>query len=180
MPISLITGFFYNFFDFRQLPLRCFFAYYLLKVHLQFYLYHSWKKNSQNSRNKGFSFYFWLISVPLTNGSGRPKKRSGTLLESNFSCFFQDWGLRRHRRFMIRWTSMNCSNFIIATTSLLLPSLPPLAKYMPIKARHCGWLPVRSKSALLCLRELYSLMEKNCSHNPLIMRYYLWIAFFIS
>ncbi len=73
----------------KKLIFNTFFsAYYFLKVHLR----HFWKiksqKEPQNSRNKGFSYYFCMMiegsgsgagsgsgSIPLTSrsGSGRPK-----------------------------------------------------------------------------------------------------------
>jgi hypothetical protein len=61
-------------------------AYYFLKVHLHHFSKIKIQKESQNRRNKGFSYYFCMIiegsgsragsgSIPLTNGygSGRPK-----------------------------------------------------------------------------------------------------------
>jgi hypothetical protein len=58
-------------------------AYYFLKVHLHHFSKIKSQKESQNSRNQGFSYYFSMIegsgsgsgSIPLTSrsGSGRPK-----------------------------------------------------------------------------------------------------------
>ncbi len=57
-------------------------AYYFLKVHLHYFSKIKSQKESQNSRNQGFSYYFCMMiegsgSIPLTNGSGpgsgRPK-----------------------------------------------------------------------------------------------------------
>ncbi len=55
-------------------------AYYFLKVHLHLVSKIKSQKESQNSRNQGFSYYFCMMiegsrSIPLTNGSGsrRPK-----------------------------------------------------------------------------------------------------------
>ncbi len=57
-------------------------AYYFLKVHLHHFSKIKSQKESQNSRNQGFSYYFCMMieesgsgSIPLTNGSGsgRPK-----------------------------------------------------------------------------------------------------------
>ncbi len=77
---------------FRHWPSRCqqktnlkksFSAYYFLKVHLQHFSNIKSQKESQNSRNQGFSYYFCMMiegsgsgSIPLTNGSGPggPKK----------------------------------------------------------------------------------------------------------
>jgi hypothetical protein len=56
-------------------------AYYFLKVHLHHFSKIKSQKESQNTRNQGFSYYFCMIkgsgsgSIPLTSesGSGRPK-----------------------------------------------------------------------------------------------------------
>ncbi len=57
-------------------------AYYFLKVHLQNFSKIKSQKESQNSRNQSFSYYFCMVAegsgsgaIPLTNGtgSGRPK-----------------------------------------------------------------------------------------------------------
>ena len=55
--------------------------YYFLKVHLHHFSKIKSQKESQNSRNQGFSYYFCMMiegsgSIPQTNwsGSGRPKK----------------------------------------------------------------------------------------------------------
>jgi hypothetical protein len=53
-------------------------AYYFLKLHLHNFSKLKSQKESQNSRNQGFSYYFCMGvegSIPLTNGSGseRPK-----------------------------------------------------------------------------------------------------------
>jgi hypothetical protein len=57
-------------------------AYYFLKLHLHHFSQIKCQKGSQNSRNKGFSYYFCMMtegsgsgSIPLTSGSGsgRPK-----------------------------------------------------------------------------------------------------------
>jgi hypothetical protein len=57
-------------------------AYYFLKVHLHQFSKIKSQKESQNSRNQGFSYYFCMMiegsgSIPLTSGSGsgswRPK-----------------------------------------------------------------------------------------------------------
>ncbi len=53
-------------------------AYYFLKVHLHHFPKIKSQKESQNSRNQGFSYYFCMMiegsgSIPLTSGSGRPK-----------------------------------------------------------------------------------------------------------
>ncbi len=62
--------------------LNIFSAYYCLKVHLHNLPKIKSQKESQNSRNQGFSYYFCMMtegsgsgSIPLTNssGSGRPK-----------------------------------------------------------------------------------------------------------
>ncbi len=81
---------------FRHWPSRCqqkpnsltqfFSACYFLKVHLHHFSKIKSQKESQNSRNQGFSYYFCVIiegsgsesgSIPLTSGSGsgswRPK-----------------------------------------------------------------------------------------------------------
>ncbi len=77
---------------FRHWPSRCqlknnfclniFSAYYCLKVHLHNFPKIKSQKESQNSRNHGFSYYFCMMtegsgsgSIPLTwgSGSGRPK-----------------------------------------------------------------------------------------------------------
>jgi hypothetical protein len=70
-------------------------AYYFLKVHFHHFSKIKSQKESQNSRNQGFSYYFCMMvegsgsrkgsgSIPLTSGSGsgRPKtcgSGSGTL-----------------------------------------------------------------------------------------------------
>jgi|LakMenE01Jun11ns_1017448.scaffolds.fasta_scaffold9313103_2 hypothetical protein len=60
-------------------------AYYFLKVHLHHFSKIKSQKESQNSRNKGFSYYFCIMiegsgagagSISLTSGSG---SGSGTL-----------------------------------------------------------------------------------------------------
>ncbi len=59
-------------------------TYYFLKIHLHHFSKIKSQKESQNSRNQGFSYYFCMIiegsgsgsgSIPLTSGSrsGRPK-----------------------------------------------------------------------------------------------------------
>ncbi len=59
-------------------------AYYFLKVHLHHFSKIKSQKESQNIRNQGLSYYFWMMmegsgsgSIPLTSGSGsgswRPK-----------------------------------------------------------------------------------------------------------
>ena len=57
-------------------------AYYFLKVHLHHFSKIKCKNESQNRRNQGFSYYFYMMiegsesgSIPLTSGSGsgRPK-----------------------------------------------------------------------------------------------------------
>jgi hypothetical protein len=57
--------------------LNIFSAYYHLKVHLHNFLKIKSQKESQNSMNQGFSYYFCMMtegfgsgSIPLTNGSG--------------------------------------------------------------------------------------------------------------
>jgi hypothetical protein len=55
-----------------------FFAYYFVKLHLHHFSNIYSHKESQNSRNQGFSYYFCLMiegsgSGPHTNGSGWPK-----------------------------------------------------------------------------------------------------------
>ncbi len=71
-------------------------AYYFLKVHLHHFSKIKSQKESQNSRNQGFSYNFCIMiegsgSIPLTSGSGsgRPKNMwirirvgSGTLVSS--------------------------------------------------------------------------------------------------
>jgi hypothetical protein len=58
-------------------------AYYFLKVHLHHFSKIKSQKESQNSGNQGFSYFFCMVvegsgsgSIPLTNGSGSgmPKK----------------------------------------------------------------------------------------------------------
>ncbi len=58
--------------------LKFFSAYYFSKVHLHHFSKIKSQKESQNSRNQGFSYYFCMMiegsgSIPLTNGSRRPK-----------------------------------------------------------------------------------------------------------
>jgi hypothetical protein len=59
-------------------------AYYFLKVHLHNFSKIKSQKESQNSRNQGFSYYFCMIivgsgsrsrSIPLTSGSGSGSRR---------------------------------------------------------------------------------------------------------
>ncbi len=53
-------------------------AYYFLKIHLYLFSKIKSPKESQNSRNQGFSYYFaWSGSgsIPLTNGSGSGSRR---------------------------------------------------------------------------------------------------------
>jgi hypothetical protein len=65
---------------------KIFSAYYFLKLHLHHFAKIKSQKESQNSRNQGFSYYFCMMiegsgsragsgSIPLTSGSGsgRPK-----------------------------------------------------------------------------------------------------------
>jgi hypothetical protein len=57
---------------------KSFSAYYFLKVHFHHFSKTKSPKKSQNSRNQGFPYYFYLMvegsgSIPLTNGSGWPK-----------------------------------------------------------------------------------------------------------
>ncbi len=83
--------------------LNIFSAYYCLKTHFHNFPKIKSQKESQNSRNQGFSYYFCLMtegsgsgSIPLTNGSG-----SGTLPKkfNNFFCsciffFFNFWSYK--------------------------------------------------------------------------------------
>ncbi len=78
---------------FRHRPSRCqqetnlktkFSAYYFLKVHLHHFSKIESQKESQNSRNPGFSYYFSMMiagsgSISLTNGSGARSKRPTTI-----------------------------------------------------------------------------------------------------
>ncbi len=59
-------------------------TYFFLKLHLHHFSKIKSQKESQNSRNQGFSYYFCMIIegsgagsrsgyIPLTSGSGRPK-----------------------------------------------------------------------------------------------------------
>ncbi len=66
----------------NQIFKTIFSAFYFLKVHLHHFSKRKIKKESQNSRNRDFSYYFCMMiegsgagSIPLTNGSGsgRPK-----------------------------------------------------------------------------------------------------------
>jgi hypothetical protein len=68
----------------KQIVNTIFSAYYYLKVHLHHFSKIKSKKESQNKRNKGFSYDFCMmiegsgagsVSIPLTSGSvsGRPK-----------------------------------------------------------------------------------------------------------
>ncbi len=78
-------------------------AYYFLKLHLNHFSLIKSQKESQNSRNQGFSYYFYMMiegsgSIPLTSGSGRPKNMwirirntAGYSIEYS-SCWFQ-WSL---------------------------------------------------------------------------------------
>ncbi len=75
---------------FRLWPLRCqqknnflaiFSAYYFLKVHLHHFSKIKSLKESQNSRNQGFSYYFFMMiegsgSIPTTNGSGSGRAKN--------------------------------------------------------------------------------------------------------
>ncbi len=86
MPMTNGSGSCY----FHQWPSRCqqktnffeksFSAYYLLKVSLHHFSKIKSQRESHNSRNQGFPYYFCIMvegsgSIPLTNGSGsrRPK-----------------------------------------------------------------------------------------------------------
>ncbi len=53
----------------KQIFNTIFSAYYFLKVHLHHFSKIKSKKESQNRRNKGFSYYFCM----MIEGSGRPK-----------------------------------------------------------------------------------------------------------
>ncbi len=64
----------------KKLIKKIFFPLYFLKVHLHNFSKIKSQKESQNSRNQGFSYYFCMMiegsgsgSIPLTNGSGWPK-----------------------------------------------------------------------------------------------------------
>jgi hypothetical protein len=72
----------------KQFLLKHFSAYYCLKVHLHNFPKIKSQKESHNSRNQGFSYYFCMMtegsgsgagagSIPLTygSGSGRPKNK---------------------------------------------------------------------------------------------------------
>ncbi len=75
---------------FRHWPSRCqqklilfkiFSAYYFLKVHFHHFSKIKSQKELQNSRNQGFSYYFWMMiegsgSIPLTNGSRSERPRN--------------------------------------------------------------------------------------------------------
>ncbi len=59
----------------KQIFVKNVYAYYFLKVHLHNFSKIKSLKESQNSRNQDFSYYFWMMiegsgSIPLTNGSG--------------------------------------------------------------------------------------------------------------
>ncbi len=56
-------------------------AYYFLKLHLHHFSKIKSQKESQNSRNQGFSYYFCMMidgsgSIPLTSGSGFGKPKN--------------------------------------------------------------------------------------------------------
>ncbi len=85
--------------------LHNFSAYFFVKIHLHHISMIKSQKESQNSRNQGFSYYFCMVegsgSIPLTSGSGsgRPKtcgSGSATLFFLNPRCgFFFHPGSRR-------------------------------------------------------------------------------------
>ncbi len=70
----------------KQIFYFIFSAYYCLKIHLHLFSKIKCRKESQNSRNQGFSYYFCMMiegsrswagsgSMPLTNGSGSGSRR---------------------------------------------------------------------------------------------------------
>jgi hypothetical protein len=79
-------------------------AYYFLKLHLHHFSKINSQKESQNSRNQGFYYYFCMMiegsgseSIPLTNGSGS--------------------GFRRPKIMWIRWIRIrNTASFYTFTT----------------------------------------------------------------
>jgi hypothetical protein len=80
-------------------------AYYFLKVHLHHISKIKSGKESQNSMNQGFSYYFCMMiegseagsgSIPLTNGSGsgRPKNMWIRWIRiRNTACFYEKYFL---------------------------------------------------------------------------------------
>ncbi len=82
MPLTNGSGFGSGSCYFPVIFNTIFSAYYFLKVHLYHFSKIKSQKESQNSRNQGFSYYFCMMiegsgsgSIPLTSGSGseRPK-----------------------------------------------------------------------------------------------------------
>ncbi len=66
----------------KQIFYFIFSAYYFLKIHIHLFSKIKSQKESQNSRNQGFSYYFCIMiegsrsgSIPLTNGSGSGSRR---------------------------------------------------------------------------------------------------------
>ncbi len=105
MPLTNGSGSCY----YRHWPSRCqqkkkkknfntiFPAYYFLKVHLHHFSTIKSQKDSQNSRNQGFSYYFCMMiegsgsgSIPLTSGSGsgRPKNMWIRIRNAGIYSFF--------------------------------------------------------------------------------------------
>jgi hypothetical protein len=75
-------------------------AYYFLRLHLHHFSKIKSQKESQNSRNQGFSYYFCMMiegsgSIPLASGSGsgswRPKNMWIRIRISNTDCTISYW-----------------------------------------------------------------------------------------
>ncbi len=88
MPLTNGSGSCYFVIDLQDASKKLFSAYYFLKLRLHHFSKIKSQKESQNSRNQGFSYYFCMMiegsgsgskagsgSIPLTSGSGsgRPK-----------------------------------------------------------------------------------------------------------
>jgi hypothetical protein len=70
-------------------------AYYFLKVHLHLFSKIKSQKESQNSRNKSFSYYFCMMiegsgSIPLTNRSGSGRLKNMWIRIRNTGLFFRE------------------------------------------------------------------------------------------
>jgi hypothetical protein len=103
-------------------------SYYFLKVHLHHFSKIKSQKESQNSRNQGFSCYFCMMiegsgsgSIPLTSGSrsGRPKnmwirirwiriRNTGTYHNQTYLLAFKRKYISGGRRIHVTSCSMFC------------------------------------------------------------------------
>jgi hypothetical protein len=76
-------------------------AYYFLKVHLHLFSKIKSQKESQHSRNQGFSYYFCMLiegsgSIPLTGGSGSGRPKNMWIRNRN-TAWYRQYRYRYHQ-----------------------------------------------------------------------------------